>query len=287
MRLYSAAMSLTPESRARGCLLGLAAGNALGLAAAGLERPDIPASPYGADVALALIEAEELLQPEFDLQRLAHRWVDWSRRDGRGMDDWTRIALDHVADFDGPPEAIAGPPGNGGIAPTIPVALATASQPDNLVNGSFHLGYLLHPDQRCGWSAVAVNAAIACFLQGITDFIPEVIEVLKQNSAPEELIAAVRRVPLEKREALPVTGPEAQLAVSSVEIGLWFARHESRLERGLTGLVNAGGDSDTNGAIAGALLGARDGEDAIPAEWIARIPGTDRIRELANRLVGM
>lgn len=280
-------MSLTPESRARGCLLGMAAGNALGIAAEAPERLESPASPHGAAVALALIEAEELLQPEFDLQRLAHRWIDWSRRDGRGIGDWTRNALDHIAEFDGPPEALTGPPGNGGIAPTIPVALATASQPDNLVSGSFHLGYLLYPDQRCGWSAVAVNAAIACFLQGITDFIPEVIEVLKQNSAPEELLAAVRRVPLEKREALPITGPDGSLAVSAVEIGLWLARNESRLERGLTWLVNAGGDAGTNGAIAGALLGARDGEDAIPAGWVSRIPGADRIRELANRLTGL
>ncbi|MEP7326350.1 MAG: ADP-ribosylglycohydrolase family protein [Gemmatimonadota bacterium] len=278
-------MSLTPESRARGCLLAMAAGNALGQE--GVERPVNPASPHGADVALALIEAEELLQPEFDLQRLAHRWVDWSRRDGRGMGDWTRAALDHIAEFDGPPETIAGLPGNEGIAPTIPVALASAAQPDNLVSGSFHLGYLLHPDQRCGWSAVAVNATIACFLQGITDFIPEVLEVLKQNSAPEELIAAVRRVPLEKREALPLTGPAATLAVSAVEIGLWLARHEPRLERGLSWLASAGADADTNGAVAGALLGARDGEEAIPAAWISDIPDADRIRELANRLIGL
>ena len=265
----------------------MAAGNALGLGPGGGERQSNAGSPYAADVALALIQAEELLQPEFDLQRLAHRWIEWSRRDGRGLEDGTRTALDHIADFDGPPETLAGPPGNGSIARTIPVALATASQPDNLVSGSFHLGYLLHPDQRCGWSAVAVNATIACFLQGITDFIPEVIEVLKQNSAPEELLAAVRRVPLEKREALPVTGPDASLAVSAVEIGLWFSRHEPRLERGLTWLVHAGGDSGTNGAITGALLGARDGEDAIPPSWVDEIPGADRIRELANRLVGL
>jgi ADP-ribosyl-[dinitrogen reductase] hydrolase len=265
----------------------MVAGNALAIAAGGSEPPETPASPYGAGVALALIEAEELLQPDFDLQRLAHRWVDWSRRDGRGIGDWTRTALDHVAQFDGPPEVMTGPPGNGGIVPTIPVALATASQPENLVNGSFHLGYLLHPDQRCGWSAVAVNAAIACYLQGITDFIPEVIDVLKKNSAPEDLVTAVRRVPLEKREALPVTGSGANLAVSAVEIGLWLARNEPRLERGLTWLVNAGGDRDTNGAIAGALFGARDGEDAIPAGWVERIPGADRIRGLANRLIGV
>lgn len=278
MRLYSAAMSLSPASRARGCLLGLAVGSARGRGTAG--------EPHAADAAMALILAEELLQPEFDLQRLAHRWVDWSRRDGRGLEDMTRAALDHIAEFDGPPETLGGPPGNAGIPHTIPVALATAHQPENLVSGSFHLGYLLHPDQRCGWSAVAVNAAIACFLQGITDFVPEVLDVLKQNNAPDDLVAAVRRVPLEKREHLPIAGPSAGLAVAGAEIGLWFAYHESRLERGLVWLADAGEDTGTVTGIAGALLGARDGEGAIPESWTTELPGRDGIRVLADRLVG-
>jgi ADP-ribosylglycohydrolase len=268
-------MSLSPESRARGCLLGLAVGSARGRAAAG--------APPAAEVAMAMIQAEELLQPEFDLQRLAHRWVDWSRRDGRGIDAWTLAALDHIAEFDGPPETMAAPPGSAGIPRTIPVALATAGQPENLVSGSFHLGYLLHPDQCCGWSAVAVNAAIACLLQGITDFVPEVLEVLKQNSAPEEVVAAVRRVPLEKQDQLPA-GPDADLAVSAVEIGLWFARHEPRLERGVAGLADSGAGGINTG-VAGALLGVRDGEDAIPGAWIREIQDADRIRDLAAQLV--
>lgn len=267
-------MSHSPESRARGCLLGLAVGSALGRGTSG--------SPHAADVALALIEAEELLEPEFDLQRLAHRWVDWSRRDGSGLDDATRRALDHVAEFDGPPETLDGPPGAAGIARTIPVALATASQPANLVSGSFHLAYLLDPDQRSGWGSVAVNAAIACFLQGVTDFIPEVLDVLKQNEAPAELLEAVRRVPLERREQLPLDG---SLAVSAVEIALWVAYHEPRFERGLDALA-AASESSTTVAITAAVLGARDGEGVIPDAWLARLPDTGRIRSLAMRLIG-
>jgi ADP-ribosylglycohydrolase len=74
------------------------------------------------------------------------------------------------------------------------------------------------------------------------------------------------------------------------------------LEQGLIDTVMAGGDSDTNGAIAGALLGAIHGRDAVPAAWrmavlTARaLPGTPRPRpqclwpvdaeELAERLLG-
>lgn len=299
-------MKATPSlsDRARGCLLGLAAGNSLGLPTELLETPeairarfphgvsevirqDTPESPYDDDLALALIQAEELLEPEVDLQRLAAKWVKWRQQDGRGIGQWTRTALDHIATHHSPPSEMGGVAGNGSVPRTIPLALATLNSPANLVSGSYHLAYLLHPDPRCAWAAVAVNVAIAWFLQGEQDFIPEVLQALTTNAAPGELVAAVRRVPLEKREALPIVGREASHAVPCVEIALWFAYHERNLERGLVWLANAGGDTDTNAAVAGALMGARDGEAAIPQRWLSEIADVGRIRSLAERLVGL
>ena len=43
---------------------------------------------------------------------------------------------------------------------------------------------------------------------------------------------------------------------------------------GLRAVVEAGGDTGTNGAVAGAVLGTRFGIDAIPQRW------RDRIAEL-------
>jgi ADP-ribosylglycohydrolase len=80
-------------------------------------------------------------------------------------------------------------------------------------------------------------------------------------------------------------GPEAGYVVHGVEIALWFAYHEPNLERGLIWLAGAGGDTDTNAAVAGGLMGARDGEQAVPARWIAALPDAPRIRLLAARLV--
>jgi ADP-ribosylglycohydrolase len=74
--------------------------------------------------------------------------------------------------------------------------------------------------------------------------------------------------------------------VHGVEIALWFAYHEPNLERGLLWLANAGGDTDTNAAVAGGLMGARDGEPAVPERWVSALPHPDRLRTLATRLVG-
>lgn len=291
-------------ARAEGGLLGLAAGNVLGVPTEFLTTPegirarfpdgvrdvireDTPESPYDDDLALALILAEELLQPEVDLHRLAQRWVEWAERDGRGIGRWTRQALGHIRTHGAPPASTGGEAGNGAISRCLPVALRTFRQPRNLVSGTYHTAILTHPDERCGWGAVAVNVAAACFLGGRRDFIGDVLEALRENRAPEELMAAVRRVPLERREDLPVTGGSAGYVVHGVEIALWFAYHEPQLERGLIWLANAGGDTDTNAAVAGGLMGARDGIAAIPPRWIGGIPDADRLHRLARELVGL
>jgi ADP-ribosyl-[dinitrogen reductase] hydrolase len=290
-------------SRARGALLGHAVGNALGVPTEFLEtaerivaefpggvrdihRRDTPESPHDDDLALSIILAEELLEADVDLRRLARRWIEWAERDGRGIGLWTRAALRHIQVHDSPPASTGGQAGNGTVSRCLPVALRALTQPANLVSGTYHTAALTHPDDRCTWGAVAVNVAAARLLQGRRDFIPDVLEVLRANDAPEELLAAVRRVPLERREELSVVGAAAGYVVRCVEIALWFAHHEPNLERGLIWLVNAGGDTDTNAAVAGGLMGARDGEAAIPARWVAALPDPARLRDLATRLVG-
>ncbi|MEP6574281.1 MAG: ADP-ribosylglycohydrolase family protein [Gemmatimonadota bacterium] len=291
------------RARARGALLGLAAGNALGVPTELMGTPEAirlsypngitdvqprhsSKSPYDDDLAFTLLLAEELLEGDVDLRRLAHRWVEWMHRDGRGIGVWTATALSHIATHDSPPASTGGQAGNGPISRCLPVALATLGSTTNLISGTYHTAVLTHPDERCAWGAVAVNVAASAFLQGRRDFIPEVLEVLRANDAPEELIAAVRRVPLERREDLAVTGAHSGYAVRCVEIALWFAYHEPLLERGLVWLVNAGGDTDTNAAVAGGLMGARDGEAAIPRRWIVEVPDAEGIGAIAERLVG-
>ncbi|MBW2072884.1 MAG: ADP-ribosylglycohydrolase family protein, partial [Deltaproteobacteria bacterium] len=49
---------------------------------------------------------------------------------------------------------------------------------------------------------------------------------------------------------------------------LWQLLHASNLEEAVVDSVMRGGDTDTNAAICGALLGAVCGRDAIPSQWI-------------------
>jgi len=248
------------------------------------RRNDSPQPPYDGSVALACILAEELLQREIDLHRLAYLWAEWAERDGRGIGAWTRTALRHIQAHDSPPTSTGGRAGNGTISRCLPVALRTFAQPANLVSGTYHTAVLTHPDERCAWGAVAVNVAAACFLQGRRDFIGDVLEVLRTNAAPEELLQAVRRVPLEKRDELPVG--DAEYVVHGVETALWFAYHEPNLDRGLGWLARASGGARSSAGAAVALMGARDGSPAVPEQWIAGLRDPDHLRRLARALIG-
>lgn len=52
---------------------------------------------------------------------------------------------------------------------------------------------------------------------------------------------------------------------------LWQLLHAPNLQDGVVDTVMRGGDTDTNAAITGALLGAVYGSDAVPAQWVEKI----------------
>ena len=297
---------ITLASRARGALLAHACGNALGVPTEflgtaerirdrfpdGLRdilRQDTPGSPFDDDVAMALLLGEWVAERSRDARDLLERWLRWARSDGRGIGTWTRRALDIFAERQQPPTRrdSQGQAGNGAVMRALPIALATLHSPRNLISATLHTAELTHPEPEASWPAVAVNVAAHCLLKGRRDFIPDVIAALEaQVDVPLEVLDAVRRVPFGRREALPITGPASGYAVHTMEIALWCAYHEPNLERGIIWLASAGGDTDTNAAVAGGLMGARDGEDAIPARWLDSIAQRDRVAALAERLIG-
>ena len=57
----------------------------------------------------------------------------------------------------------------------------------------------------------------------------------------------------------------------ALQNALWQILHAPTLEEGIVDTVMRGGDTDTNAAIAGALLGAVHGRSAIPSRWVEKI----------------
>jgi hypothetical protein len=200
--------------------------------------------------------ADCLLRPEPDAEGLAQRW---------------RVALDS-------PLALGALPPFG-----PPMSLVTFDSPANLLSASYHLGALSHGEEAC-WASVAVNVALARFLRGFRDFVPDVIEALRTNEAPARLLALARRLPILALDEVvaPTSGtsPASATAIAS----LWLAYHEPMAARGLAFAAN-----QAVGHLPGclppvlALFGARDGRLADRLELDLPRSIAD-IRALATRL---
>ncbi len=268
----------TPGARAAGALIGHAAGNAM--AQPGGASPE---SPWHAEVVFSVILGEELLASPVDLRRIAGRWAEWARRDGRGLGDWTREALRAFEAQGAPVERIGTMEGAGAVTWCLPIAIAALASPRNLVSGTYHIAALTHPDPVTAWAAVVVNVAAARLLSGYRDFVPDVLEMLRANEGPAVLVEGVRRVPLIRRDALRTAdGPLDAVAIA--EVVLWLAHHEPRLDRALDWLETAGLGGAA--ALAGGLLGARDGAAAIPAARLSAVHDAAGLRHLAGHLIG-
>ncbi|HEY6854290.1 MAG TPA: ADP-ribosylglycohydrolase family protein [Gemmatimonadales bacterium] len=298
-------------TRARAALLGLGAGTQLGVPTESYGTPEAiqaafpsgpvdpppppKGSPYDDDAAMTLLLGESLVERgDFDATDVAQRWVRWMKVDGRGIGVLTRRALRLIergvepfeagqrARQEGPAEAA----GNGSVMRCVPVALRFHDNVDRLIRVSSQQAAITHADERCTWGAVAVNLAARELLHGNAYFLDEVIYGLKDR-APRSLVDAMHRAAREEQAALPVAvAGEYGYVVHCVEIAFWFAAHARSLEEALLYLARAGGDTDTNAAVAGALIGARDGEAGIPPRWLGLIAGADGIARLADRLIG-
>lgn len=85
-------------------------------------------------------------------------------------------------------------------------------------------------------------------------------------------------------EAITLLG-EGWVGDEALAIALYCClRHPDNIEDCLSAAVTHKGDSDSTGAIAGNLLGAYLGEEAIPVRWLERLEARETIEEMVHRM---
>ena len=250
--------------RARGALLAHAAGSRL------TSRGD----GDGAPAALARQLGESLVERgEFDASDVARRWVQWMDRDGRGLGRTTRRALELIETGVEPFEAgnrarDLEPAGSGAVLRCLPVALRFHDDTDRLVRAATQQAAITHAEPKCLWAAAAIALAVRELLHGNHYFADEVVHRLRDR-APRAVLDAMHRAARVQRDELPFAPSISETdAVRCLEIAFWVSLHERSLEAGLRMVTAAGGDTIGNTATAAGLLGARDGEVAIPQAWL-------------------
>ena len=85
-------------------------------------------------------------------------------------------------------------------------------------------------------------------------------------------------------ESLELTGLEQGYTLKTLSAALWPLWHCKTFEDGLLQVVNAGGDADTNAAVACAVLGAKFGFSSIPQKYVSGLFGESRIKEISEEL---
>ena len=310
------------RDRARGVMLGLAVGNLLGLPMEGWSYREIDRwypdgvrdidsgeafMPMDDDLAQAVDLGEALLEGGDYVGEFGRRLIAWRRENGRGIGITTSRVIGVLEAGHRPPDAARtvyeGHPiaPNGGVMRCAPVALAQFREPGKLVADSAATCVVTHYAPTSQWSCIVINAVIALLLKGTEPDLSALMAAASGDECPDMLGTALKDgIPSDVLESVVSGGPapedcswlrlEQRLighTLIALQAGLWAAVTSLKFEDALRQVVEAGGDTDTNGAVAGAVLGARYGASAIPGRWLDVVPERDRIEGVADGLLGL
>lgn len=281
----------TRLERASGTLWGQAVGDALGTtvefapaATIAARRPDewpkeiigqgpfqVAAGQVTDDTELALCLARSLArQGRYDEEDVAAAYARWRRSEpfdcglatdqafGRGLVSGPGLAERMRQRASQKTQA------NGSLMRSSPLGIFGAALPrEALARLAAGDSRLSHPDPvcqaACAVYVTTVADAIATGLPG-SELYARALRFAADSPVRDTLEAAAN--------GLPVSDGEHQGWVRlALQHAFFHLKHATDFEAALVKTVSMGGDTDTNGAIAGALLGATLGESAIPSRW--------------------
>jgi ADP-ribosylglycohydrolase len=296
--------------RYRGCLLGLAVGDALGttleFSSPGSFQPltdMIGGGPFRLnpgewtdDTSLALCLAESLVERrEFDPIDQLDRYVRWYREgylssNGRCFDigNTTSSALQTFDETRQPFSSQTDPQlaGNGSLMRLAPVPMFYAREPQDAIYYAGQSSRTTHaaPEavDACRYYAVLICAA----LNGESrETLLRRFEPIQGYWQDHPLAPAVAEIASGSfRERQPPDIQAKGYVVKSLEAALWAFNQTDSFEAGCLLAVNLGDDSDTCGAIYGQLAGAFYGARGIPQRWLDRLAKREWIESFASRL---
>jgi ADP-ribosylglycohydrolase len=232
---------------------------------------------------------------DYCLQWYQGPWVD--RAEGQYPVDIggaTRIGLEKYSESRDPADAGAGKgsAGNGSLMRCIPTALFTHDAAGRKEE-SMAISAVTHNDKRCTVSCAAYNEIVAALVAGKNP--EEAVEIGKEVAV--ELKHADVEAAIERGKNLSIidivkNGPGNTLpdhtsgyVLQSLSVALAALLDPRPLDDVLVDVVRIGGDTDTNGAIAGGLLGARDGVDAIPQRWLDKLQFRREFEEIVAQIL--
>ncbi len=126
---------------------------------------------------------------------------------------------------------------------------------------------LTHYDPRCVGSCVIVSELIHALVYGTqTPTLFQMKSLAQQYDV--EICEYVDKAWTEPEVMNLLDDDHMGYTLITLSVALWAYWHSTSFVDGLLTVVNAGGDADTNAAVACAILGAKYGYSSIPTEYI-------------------
>ncbi|HET6577554.1 MAG TPA: inositol monophosphatase family protein [Gemmatimonadales bacterium] len=284
-------------SRAQGCLLGQVAGDALGgqvefspAASIRARYPDglreledgghwgtLAGQPTD-DSELALLLARTMARDGgFDAQAVREVYRAWMASEPFDIGGTTSAGLQGRHDLDSQ--------ANGGLMRVSPLGVwGHRLSPAELGALARAESAITHPNAVCADASAAFAVAIAHAVRtgaGAASAHGVALAWARGAKASAPVVHAL---------AAAASEPPAEYSrhmgwvLIALQNAFHRALHAPSVEEGVVQTVMAGGDTDTNGAVAGALLGAIHGRGAVPPRWrrlilsCRALPGTGRPR---------
>lgn len=298
-RVVSMAVSL--RDRVAGGLLGLAAGDALG-ATVEFCPPDTIREHHGVhheitgggvfgwrpgqgtdDTDLAYAVAATYAEG-YSLDRLATAFCAWYAGGPRDVGGTTSAALRRLRTTGRPDlsgDAVVGPnsAGNGSLMRCLATGLVR-SDPRQRRMEAVEISAVTHADRRCTQACAAYCDLVSHLVEGATPN-HAVEEVLRSSPMGADVRLAVAGAGGLDVDELDTGG----YVLATLQVGVWALLQRRSFEDVLVDVVNRGGDADTTAAVAGGLLGVRDGVGALPARWLEQLEYRARLLDLVPALV--
>lgn len=302
--------------RYRGCLLGLAAGDAVGTALEfsppGSFEPindmvgggpfRLEPGQWTDDTSMALCLAESLIECKgFDLLHQLEKYCLWYRYGhlssnglcfdigGTVKSALMRFILEKGT---GPYCGSTHPrsAGNGSIMRLAPVPLFYGQKAEEAIEKSGESSRTTHGTPAAIDGCRYLGALLAGAVNGA-----DKKELLSERYSPvpgywenhplTPEIDAVAAGSFKKRNPPDIKG--SGYVVESLEAALWAFWHSRSFKEGCLMAVNLGNDADTTGAVYGQIAGAYYGEHEIPKAWRAKLRDRDLIAAFAEKLFAL
>lgn len=298
-----------------GCLYGQAIGDALGLGTEFLTKSEVRKHyPNGlsryediiqdahrrrwhkgawtddTDMMLCILSAFE--DGQFNIRKVAQNFKDWADGEPMGIGAHTFKVLamgDYVEQHDECSRlwwelSRKSSAANGALMRTSVVGLDL----DNVSEQAEAICKLTHYDPRCVGSCVIATSIIHGLVWNnkhlsydeikaigtqYDDRIAEWIDLAYQSDD-------IAKLDLDETHSIGYT-------LRTLAAALWCYWHADSFETGLIAVVNEGGDADSNGAIACAILGAKYGYNAIPRYYIENLHNEIEYHQKVNDFIAL